>query len=160
MQKFFNFVTKLSEVLGSICIIGISAVIFIGVLTRYVFQTPIAWIEEVSKFLLMFLVYLGIAAVSARGDHLTGDILGALVANNKKFSKIRSIIFEALQAVLMAILAVQTYIFAFKIKPFGQVSAALAMPQWLMILIFAIGITMVLPIHIFRILSQLSDSRQ
>jgi len=37
MQKFINLLLRFSQVLGSICIVGISVVVFVGVLARYVF---------------------------------------------------------------------------------------------------------------------------
>lgn len=158
MSKFINFLLRLSQTLGAICVVGITVVVFIGVLARYVFLYPIPWVEELSKFLLMWTVYLGIAAVSLRGEHLRADIIGSILS--PRALKVRDTIYEALQAVLMTIVVVETYAYAFKIKTLGQVSAVLRVPQWVMMLIFAIGLTFVVPMHIYRILGKVTGGTE
>lgn len=158
LPKFINILLQFSRVLGSASVVGISVVVFIGVLARYVFLYPIPWVEELSKFLLMWAVYLGVAAVSFRGEHLRADVIGSILS--PRALKIRDTLYEAIQAVLMAILVLETYIFAFKIRPFGQVSAVLGVPQWVMMLIFAIGLTFVVPMHIYRILGKVTGGTE
>jgi len=152
MQKFINLLLRFSQVLGSICIVGISVVVFVGVLARYVFLYSIPWVEELSKFLLMWAVYLGVSAVSLKGEHLRAEVIGPILS--PRVFRIREVIYEALQALLMAVVTIETYLYAFKIKSFGQVSAVLGIPQWLMMFIFAIGLTFVVPMHIYRIFAK------
>lgn len=42
---------------------------------RYLFDRPLIWSEEVSKLLLVWLVFLGAAAVTLDGRHLDVDVL-------------------------------------------------------------------------------------
>jgi len=45
------------------------------VAARYLFERPLTWSEEVSKLLLVWLVFLGAAAVTLDGRHLDVDVL-------------------------------------------------------------------------------------
>lgn len=52
-------------------------VVFIGsqVFTRYVFGQPLDWTEEVSRHLMIWLVFVGGALVYRRGAHISIDLL-------------------------------------------------------------------------------------
>ena len=46
------------------------AVVFAGIVARYVFNTPIVWIEEVARLLLVTLTFVGGAVALYRGEHI------------------------------------------------------------------------------------------
>lgn len=47
------------------------------VVFRYVFDSPLIWSEELSKLLLVWMVFLGAAAVTFDGKHLDVDVVFA-----------------------------------------------------------------------------------
>ena len=146
---------RLAQGFVAACIVGIALVVFAGVLGRYVFLISLPWVEELSKFLLMWAVYLGVAMVSLDGQHLKADVIASVLSKN--LLRIRNVLFEILQFLLMAIIVVITFKVAFQIKPYNQVSAVLSIPQWLMIFIFAIGLLGDTVMHFIRMISELRD---
>ncbi|GAB6278003.1 MAG: TRAP transporter small permease [Rectinema sp.] len=155
LLKFANQYKRLARGFAAFCVICITLVVFAGVLGRYVFTISLPWVEELSKFLLMWMVYLGVAMVSFEGQHLKADVIGSALGKN--LSRIRNVLFEILQFLLMAIIVVITFKVAFQIKPYNQVSAVLGIPQWIMIFIFTIGLLGDTFMHLIRMIAELQN---
>lgn len=149
MNKFFDTLAKVEHYFAAACLIAISLIIIAAVIFRYVFFNSIPWSEELTKFLMMWMVYFGVAAVSRNGEHLRADLFGAYLS--KKATLWRDIVFEALAAILLAIVTVEAGIFSASIKPFSQVSTVLQVPQWLMIASFTVGLGLMVLVHVYRI---------
>ncbi len=54
-------------------------------------------------------------------------------------------------AFLFGLLAVQVFIFANNFRTFGQVTAALEIPQWTIVGSFSIGIALLTIMHVYRL---------
>lgn len=62
----------------AILLVLMSAVVFGNVVSRYFLDTTWGWYEEVSRFLLIWIVFLGAVIALIRGDHLGIDLVSAL----------------------------------------------------------------------------------
>jgi len=58
------------EVLSAILLVTIIALLFVGVVARYVFSLPIVWIDEVVSLSFLWLAMLGTAIAMHRNEHL------------------------------------------------------------------------------------------
>lgn len=67
-EKILNFITA-----GILVILVI--IVFSNVLGRYVFHSSLAWAEEISRFLLIWMVFLGSVAAYINNEHLGLDIV-------------------------------------------------------------------------------------
>jgi len=150
MNKFFDTLAKVEHYFAAACLIAISLIVVVAVLFRYVFFNSIPWSEELTKFLMMWMVYFGVAAVSLNGEHLRADLFGTYLS--RKAAIWREIIFDALAMVLLAIVTVQAGIFSASIKPVSQISTVLHIPQWLMIASFTLGLGLLVLVHLYRII--------
>jgi TRAP-type C4-dicarboxylate transport system permease small subunit len=56
-------------------LVAMSAVVFGNVISRYFLNTTWGWYEEVSRFLLIWIVFLGAVVAMIRSDHLGIDLL-------------------------------------------------------------------------------------
>ncbi len=56
-------------------LLAMSAVVFGNVFSRYLLDASLGWYEEVSRFLLIWIVFLGAVIALIRGDHLGIDVL-------------------------------------------------------------------------------------
>lgn len=74
-----NFV----EMIIALQVAVLSVIVLLQVVFRYVFNSPLAWTEEASRFLLVWIVLLGAAIGIKRKSHFTVDIFF------KKLSKIK-----------------------------------------------------------------------
>lgn len=58
------------EVVAALLLVVIIALLFAGVISRYVFSLPIIWIDEVASISFLWLAMLGAAMAVDRGEHL------------------------------------------------------------------------------------------
>jgi len=59
----------------AVLLVAMSGVVFGNVFSRYFLNTTWGWYEEVSRFLLIWIVFLGAVVCMIRGDHLSIDLL-------------------------------------------------------------------------------------
>lgn len=94
---------------------GVLTVIFLsitaGILSRYVFNKPLSWTEELVCFLMVYLCYISAAITTAEKKHLVADFLIA-----KASPKFRNII-SILSRILMIIFFVVVCISIMKLLP-------------------------------------------
>ncbi len=64
----------------AILLVAMSAIVFGNVVSRYFLDTTLGWYEEVSRFLLIWIVFLGAVIALIRGDHLGIDLLQSLLS--------------------------------------------------------------------------------
>lgn len=74
-----NIITRITEALGGLLVFALVAITAAAVVARYVLGTPIQWTEEMSGFLLIWIVFLGAIACEARDGHLTIDAVTMLM---------------------------------------------------------------------------------
>ena len=68
------------EFIGAMLVLAETCILFAGVVTRYVFNSPIIWTDELATFLFLWLAMLGAAVAFRRSEHMR---MTAIVANTK-----------------------------------------------------------------------------
>ncbi|XXM70772.1 TRAP transporter small permease [Lysinibacillus sphaericus] len=61
------------DLLSVIALSGITVLTIINVIGRFVLNSPIAWVEEVTLALFIWLVFIGISSAMKRGGHIGVD---------------------------------------------------------------------------------------
>jgi TRAP-type C4-dicarboxylate transport system permease small subunit len=59
----------------AVLLVAMSGIVFGNVFSRYFLNTTLGWYEEVSRFLLIWIVFLGAVVAMIRNDHLGIDLL-------------------------------------------------------------------------------------
>lgn len=75
LKKLISVMDNILKYVLAALLIGMVAVIFLQILTRYVFQSPLPWSEEVARYLFIFVTYLGVSRAIGTGGHIALDIL-------------------------------------------------------------------------------------
>jgi len=70
------------EILALIAFTSLIFLTFLQVLSRYVFQTPITFTEEMGRFLFIWISFLGAAIVMKHDKHIRLDLLQEKVHQN------------------------------------------------------------------------------
>lgn len=70
VQKGYSLLLRVSALL----MFTIIFLTFLQVLLRYAFNQPLSWIEEVSRYLFVWIVMLGAAFAFRTGEHINIDI--------------------------------------------------------------------------------------
>lgn len=82
MKTYVNFTDNLNVgiryIVSSLFIIMVSLV-FLQVVTRFVINYPISWTEEISRYLMIYIVFLGSALLVRKTAHIAVDFLLEIV---------------------------------------------------------------------------------
>jgi tripartite ATP-independent transporter DctM subunit len=70
IERSRRFIIRIVEVLAVLCLAADFVVLFLGVVSRYVFNHPIVWGEEVASILFLWLGMLGAVVALAKGEHM------------------------------------------------------------------------------------------
>ena len=60
----------LSEAAGAALVLAETCILFAGVVSRYVFDSPLMWTDELANFLFLWLAMLGTVVALRRGEHM------------------------------------------------------------------------------------------
>ncbi|MCB2186112.1 MAG: TRAP transporter small permease [Deltaproteobacteria bacterium] len=75
MQGFFALLDRLERWGILVCFAGSLVALCISVTTRYVFQRPLTWPDELTTYLFMLMTFLGASAAVKSGQELKVDAL-------------------------------------------------------------------------------------
>lgn len=115
----------------SLCTILVNANIF----SRYLFNTPIYWAEEVATSLFIWTVFVGSAYAYRNHSHLGVDILVKMLPGKAK--KVTQFIVSIIE---IAVLAMLTYVSAQYVRnSWNRVTDVLMMPRWYFSIAVPIG---------------------
>lgn len=70
IKRHFN---NLDDFLSTIALVGVVGFTGINVISRYVLNNPVPWIEEIALGLFIWLVFIGISSTMKREDHVGVD---------------------------------------------------------------------------------------
>jgi len=62
---------------GVLCVVALMVVVTYEVVSRYLLNAPTAWADEIAAYLLIEIVFLGLAQNLLRGDHIRIEIVTA-----------------------------------------------------------------------------------
>ena len=122
----FAFDTLPGWFLGALMLVGI-AINFANVVSRHVFGHAIFWTEEILVYLTIWGVFLGMAAIAYRGEHLNMDLFSAAIP-----SRWRALHRGLVAAVMLAVclfVAAQSWQTVTLFTQAGQVSLAAGVPK-------------------------------
>ncbi len=134
MRKIWDLLEEISA--GTFFFAGIT-LIFYGVIMRYVFNEPKAWVEEVVRYVIIWGTFLGFAIALRHNQHIQVDILyDKLTKRAKKrvdiFATLISILFCIAYTIYGAILVENRF-------HSGMVSLDVGIPMWIVYLILPIS---------------------
>ena len=79
MKKLNDLLFQLCRIMLIIMIPAMTGIVFVQVILRYVFLSPLSWIEELARYLLVWISCFGAAYAVKKGEHI------AVMFMNKMF---------------------------------------------------------------------------
>ena len=73
LNKILYWGYKLIQIIGGIVLSAIMLVITAGIISRYAFNKPLTWTEELTTFLMVYLCYLSAALTTVQKKHIVAD---------------------------------------------------------------------------------------
>jgi C4-dicarboxylate transporter, DctQ subunit len=130
-------------------IILCSLLLFANVVLRYLFLAPIYWAEELVRYLMVWMIFVGASQVTLWGGHVAVDIVPR--ALSKKGNAVLAFIVNVVCILFCVILAWLSLKQVMRVMRAGQVSPALEIPMWIASLSIPAGTVLML----IRFLQQL-----
>jgi C4-dicarboxylate transporter DctQ subunit len=119
-------------------IVTITVIIFINVMLRYFADSSWTWAEELSRYIMVWMTFIGASLCVRDNVHVTMDL--ALQKLPQKLKKPLVYLIYGGSAIISFYLAYLGYNIMMKVKFSGQVSSAMEfLPMWLVYLAVPIG---------------------
>jgi TRAP-type C4-dicarboxylate transport system permease small subunit len=83
-----DMLNKISRVAITLLLIWVTIVLTIQIGSRYLLATGMSWTEEMARYSLIWIVFLGAAVVTKEKDHISVPILETAMPSLKKYFKL------------------------------------------------------------------------
>ena len=134
--------THFEEVMSTLLLALMAILAFAGVITRYVFQVPIAFTEELEVNALVWLTLFGTASAFRRKKHLRMMFLQDKMPQS--WRRILSVLINLLSIGLFAVLGYLGYMQLLDERLLEITSESLNIPQWIYTVCIPVGCTLVI----------------
>lgn len=85
LKKVYQIMLRMMEALAIITLFGMVCIVFWSVLSRFVFNSSIAWAEEISRFLMIWLTLVGSVVAYEENKHVGFDSLVNILPRVPRF---------------------------------------------------------------------------
>lgn len=97
-----RILSRIDEMVAGTFLVLMCAATLANVVARYVFNAPITWAEEFSRYAFIWLVFIGAVVCTKRGKHICIDALVGVLPRRAQL--ISRVLVDAAAALLMLIL--------------------------------------------------------
>lgn len=115
------------SMLGAVLLFA-SLLLFANVFMRYVFLEPIFWAEELARYLMVWLIFLGAGEVAGNEGHISVNILTRFLGPRGREFLSRMV--SLLCLIFCCALAYYSWRHTMRVRSALQVTAALDFPMW------------------------------
>jgi TRAP-type transport system small permease protein len=87
MQGYVSFIDKINKAVKyivSAMFIILAVLVVLQVITRFVIDYPLSWSEEISRYLMIYIVFFGAALAMRNKEHIAIDFLVEIVSAKRK----------------------------------------------------------------------------
>ena len=123
-------------------IIFSSLLLFVNVVMRYIFLLPIYWAEELSRYLMVWMIFIGASQVTLQGGHIAVDIVPRLLS--KRANLTLALAINLVCILFSIVLAYFSYKQMMRVKAAHQISPAMELPMWIAYLAIPLGAVLML----------------
>ena len=134
---------------------AITVIVALGVFFRFVLNNSLPWTEEVAKFVMVWLAFIGAPVVLKEGGHIAIDFIPTRLP-----SPLGHLLLMVIQVVVMVVLGVLVYQgWALAWNALPQIAATVEISLFYIFLAVPIGSAMMLPVSFELLLRQAAAMR-
>ena len=157
--------SKLGQVLGSldiyaavVVLIALILLTFVGVLRRYIFRSPIAWMEEMQMIMFLWVVFLAAGAAFRSGSHIAIEILvDSLPKKIGKFIERLDVVF---QLIIVGYLTFQSCVYYMQFVETGKTTIFLHLPYTVAYIVLPVGCFLMLVSIVYAAVKDFKESKR
>ena len=138
MKKIIDFLDNFEEKIITIILPLMVIVVFMATFFRYTGLANFPWAEELSRYLMIWIVFLGIGVGAKRNQHFTVDnFVSAMPASTHKyFFILRTTIIVGFSGFML----VNAGNLIMRLQKMGQTTPALHIPTWMVYSAVPVGL--------------------
>ena len=157
-SKIMDFLVKLIEIILAIALAIMTLVTFVEVIRRYVLGQSFVWAEELTRFLLVGMTFIGGAAAYKIGGMASFDLLISHVAKGRPMiGKAIKIVDNAIIGAVSAYLAVKGFGYTFSPMVAKMQSLGLKMNMSIVYISIPIGFLLIVLFAIEQVLQAAAE---
>ncbi|WP_425538599.1 TRAP transporter small permease [Microaceticoccus formicicus] len=138
-----KIVERVGKIFLGSCMLFTCTLLFVNVILRYFFKSGIFWVEETLRYLIVWIIFIGIAFCVENGSHISVDIINHTI--NKKYLKYLLILQNCIGILFSSIFLYYSIIYVVATRKSGQVSATMGnLPMYIIYLCLPISMFMYL----------------
>jgi len=126
LEVISRIIDKTLSYVVAVLLVAMSAIVFGNVISRYFLDTTWGWYEEVSRFMLIWIVFLGAVIALIKGDHLSIDLL--LFVLSPRACRVAAVLTDMLMLVALAIMFQGAWEMAIDSLQSGWVASSVPIP--------------------------------
>ena len=134
-----------------------SLLLFVNVIMRYVFHNAIYWAEELVRYMMVWLIFLGGSQVAKHEGHIAVDVVHLSVSPRVQNALVFFV--HIVVIVFCLVLTYYSYRQMMRVQVSKQISPAMELPMWLPYLSIPVGSTLIAIRHIQRLWSRILSYR-
>jgi C4-dicarboxylate transporter DctQ subunit len=132
-----NQFSKVERFILAGVILFTSLLLFANVFMRYIFHNAIYWAEELVRYSMVWLIFIGGSQVAKHEGHITVDVVHRVVP--PKIRIVLEYFVNIVAIVFCLVLAYFSYRQMMRVYISGQISPAMELPMWLPYLSIPVG---------------------
>jgi C4-dicarboxylate transporter, DctQ subunit len=137
MAKVDRWLTGIEQALLGSAILGASLILFSNVILRYFFAKGLVWAEELVRYLIIWMVFVGGSVAARQSSHINVDVLVNLLPQRSRLAALKVLrIVAALFCLALCLWGARVTLL---IKASGQVTPGMNMPTYWAYLAIPVG---------------------
>lgn len=138
LGKLFDHLSLLMVIVTSVLIVGLTLIVGADITLRYVFSRPLAWVKEVSEYILVAFGFLTAAWLLKDDSHISMDLV--LVKLSPRTQTMLNIITSSISAILVFIVTWFSIALTLDYYRTGIVApTVLEPPKWILMIPVIVG---------------------
>lgn len=110
LDQLFNAISKVCTYCAMLMLSAMTIIIFALVITRYLFSYSFPWVEELSRYLMIWMTFLAAGSLMLSNSHIKMDFVYARLS--RRWRNIFDIFFSLLQLTILGVLIHQGWRYA------------------------------------------------
>ncbi len=129
MTRLIKVINAVEEWTLVFVLLGLAFLAFIQVICRYFLQFSFVWMDEISRYLGVFIAFLGASLGVKYGTHFSMDLVYEKVSSDS-FRHGLKVFINIISAIIMLVVAWYGWQQTMKLRQFGVVTPVLQLPKY------------------------------
>ncbi len=128
-NRWLGWIVRAANLLSAFCVLILMVLVIADIFGRYLFNSPVPMTYEVGSFLMVFVVFLGLAYTQRMGAHIRVEFFTLRLP--ARVRAVLDVVASGLGLLLYTIIVYQSTIWAWKSWQVGDyVSGLINIPRW------------------------------